>query len=101
MDLSQFGIDTNGTGLSIPGLDGIQTALTTITIVSIIITGLFFVMYVFSLIRRWKVDRAILETQKDVRAIRTLLEQSQPKKSEALASTPARESQERSEGIRG
>lgn len=84
MDLSQYGISNttgNSSGISIPGLDGIQSALTgiqsllpMIMIVSIVATVLFVVLYAIHIIRRWKVDKAIIETQKDVHAIRLLLE---------------------------
>ncbi len=84
MDLSQYGLsNTSGTGtqVSIPGLDGIQSALSgiqsllpIITIISLASTVLILVLYIVHIIRRWKVDKAIIETHKEVQAIRVLLE---------------------------
>jgi hypothetical protein len=84
MDLSQYGISgTSGTSsqVSIPGLDGIQNALSgiqsmlpIITIGSLVVTVLFLVLYIVHIVRRWKVDKAIIETHKEVKAIRVLLE---------------------------
>lgn len=84
MDLSQFGLGgTNGTSpqTNIPGLEGIQNSLSgiqsmlpIITIGSLVITVLFLVLYIMHIVHRWKVDKAIIETQKDVHAVRVLLE---------------------------
>jgi hypothetical protein len=94
MDLSQYGITgTSGSGsnISIPGLDGIQNTLSgiqsllpTLLIVSTVATVLIVVLYILHIIRRWKVDKAIIETQKDVHAIRTLLENKQPTSADTL-----------------
>lgn len=90
MDLSQYGINasdiqSNGNSVTVPGLDGIQNTLSSIqsmlpaiTVASLVITALFLVAYILHIIRRWKVDRAILETRKDIAEIRKLLEQRAP-----------------------
>jgi hypothetical protein len=95
MDLSQFGISSDttggGTGLNIPGLSGIQSSLSIITIVSLVVTVLFVVLYVINVIRGWRVDQATIETRKDIRAIRTLLEakETQPEKQSQDAVAPS------------
>lgn len=90
MDLSQYGINasdlqSSGNSVNIQGLDGIQNTLSgiqnmlpAITIASLVITALFLVAYILHIIRRWKVDRAIIETHKDIAEIRKLLEQNAP-----------------------
>ena len=80
MDLSQFGLDTtNGTGgLTIPGLQGIESMFQTITTVSVIIGVLFLVLYVINLVQRMRADRAMIAMHKDIAAIRMMLESRQP-----------------------
>ena len=97
MDLSQLGIsDTSGinTQVSIPGLDGIQSTLSgiqsmlpIITIGSLVVTVLFLILYIVHIIRRWKVDKAIIETHKEVKAIRLLLETKQTPPSPSAPAT--------------
>lgn len=77
MDLSQFGLNgTNGTGspLSIPGLADIQGLLTTITLVSVVLGGLFMVLYIANMVQRMRADRAMIAMHKDIAAIKELLE---------------------------
>lgn len=100
MDLSQYGISasdlqSSGNSVNIQGLDGIQNTLSgiqnmlpAITIASLVITALFLVAYILHIIRRWKVDRAIIETHKDIAEIRKLLEQSAPTPPVQLAPAP-------------
>ena len=77
MDLSQYlnGTNTNGTGntLSIPGLENVQGLLGTITIISVVLGGLFAVLYVINTIQRIRADRATIAMHKDIAAIKELL----------------------------
>lgn len=87
MDLSQYGINgsggTSGTS-AIPGLDGLQGMLGTITIISVVLGGLFMVLYVFSLVQRMRADRAMIGMHKDIAAIKEILE----KHAKPVATTP-------------
>lgn len=79
MDLSQFGIgDGNNTGLTIPGLENLQNMFATIMTASMIIGGLFIVLYIINLIQRMRADRAMIAMQKDIAAIKALLERQVP-----------------------
>lgn len=81
MDLSQFGIG-NGNDTSnpftVPGLEGLQSTLATIMTASMVIGGLFIILYIINLVQRIRADRAMIAMQKDVSAIKTILEQFQP-----------------------
>lgn len=74
MNLSQYGINANSTGASIPGLDGLQNMLGTITVVSVIIGGLFVVLYAINVIQRIRADRAMIAMHKDIAAIKEIIE---------------------------
>lgn len=100
MDLSQYGISNSagsGAQVNVPGLDGIQNTLSgiqsllpIITIGSFVVSIVFLVLYIIHIIHRWKVDKAIIETHKEVRAIRVLLEykQNPPAAAESVVSEP-------------
>lgn len=78
MDLSQFGINANNagqTGLQIPGLSNLQGTLNTIMIGVSVLSGLFMLLYIVSLVQRFRADRAMIGMHKDIAAIRALLEQ--------------------------
>lgn len=78
MDLTQLLNSQNGTGgATIPGLEGLQSMLGTITILSVVLGGLFLILYVINVIQRMRADRAMIAMHKDIAAIRTLLEQGQ------------------------
>lgn len=76
MDLSQFGINADGStsGLTVPGLGNIQTLLANIALISIIIGGLFFVLYLINIIQRMRANRSTIAMHKDIAAIRAILE---------------------------
>lgn len=82
-------------GGSTPSLipESLITTLTVGFVVLNLLALLFFVFYVFSLIRKWKVESAMLKMQKDIADIKTaLVQQSQPTESHAHAE-PARPAQ--------
>lgn len=91
MDLSQLGINTqditNGSG-SIPGLGNIQSLMGTITLISIIVGGLFFVLYLINVIQRIRADRAMIAMHKDITAIRAMMEQKNAPTPTAVAIIP-------------
>lgn len=79
MDLSQYGINsnqTNGTGgpIAIPGLEGLQSMLGWITLASVVLGGLFTLLYVINLVQRIRADRAMIAMHKDIAAIKEILE---------------------------
>ena len=80
MDLSRFGIG-DGTSESsvftIPGLENLQNMFSTIMTASMVIGGLFIALYIINLIQRIRADRAMIAMQKDIAAIKALLEKSQ------------------------
>lgn len=79
MDLSPLGItDTSGdtaVPFTVPGIENLQDTLTTITIASIVLGLLFIVLYAANLIHRIRADHAMIAMQKDIAAIKQLLEQ--------------------------
>lgn len=95
MDLSQFGLGNGSSdagALSIPGISNLQATLATITTISVVLGGLFLVLYIISLIQRVRADRAMIAMRKDIAAIRVLLEQqTAPQKSETTAPQPPAE----------
>lgn len=75
MDLSQLGLDTTtGTTQSID----IQGIMGTVTIISVVIGGLFLIIYLINLIQHMRVNRAMLAMHKDVAEIRKLMEERRP-----------------------
>ncbi|MEO5499595.1 MAG: hypothetical protein ABIR46_03785 [Candidatus Saccharimonadales bacterium] len=59
--------------------ESLITTITTGFLVLSILGGLFLVLYLFSIIRKWRVDSAILQMQKDVAEIKGQLLISTPK----------------------
>lgn len=79
MDLSQLGINTNGAqNVTIPGLGSLQSMLGTIMTVSIVIGGLFIVLYLVNTVQRMRADSAMINMHKDIAAIRAILEHKYP-----------------------
>lgn len=81
MDLSQFGIgnttNSSGTGgFSIPAVDNLQNTLNTIMLGAAVLSVLFVVLYIVSLVQRFRADRAMIAMRKDIAAIRAIAEQS-------------------------
>lgn len=86
MDLSQLGIDTTTTGAG-AGID-MQSILSAVTVVSVVIGGLFFVLYLINLLQHMRVNRAMIGMHKDVAEIRKLLEQHQAQPAPVAAPAP-------------
>ena len=66
-----------GSTTAAPSLDlnALMPLMITSIVITIILTILFLIYVSFSTIRRYKVEKATLETQKDIRRIRELMEQ--------------------------
>ncbi len=62
-----------GLGFNTPDLTSILMAFVPIFIGSIVITLLFFTFVIINMVRTYRVQKATLEMQKDVRAIRDML----------------------------
>jgi hypothetical protein len=71
--LNQLLGKANGTNL-IP--DSLVSLLTVSFIVANVIGVLFIIAYIFTLIRKWKVQSAVLHMQKDIAEIKSLLSSS-------------------------
>lgn len=65
------------TGTTVPNLDlsALMPLMITSIVVTIILTLLFLIYVSFNTIRRYKVEKATLEMQKDIRRIRELMEE--------------------------
>lgn len=82
-------------------LEAFMPVIITSVVVTAVLTVLFFVYIIFNSIRHYKVEKATIEMQKDIRRMRELMEQgSQPTTShtppaptDLIASAPATEPQ--------
>ena len=65
------------TGTTVPNLDlsALMPLMITSIVVTIILTLLFLIYVSFNTIRRYKVEKATLEMQKDIRRMRELMEE--------------------------
>lgn len=78
----------SGSTSAIPGLDRLQGMLGMITIVSVVLGGLFMALYIFGLVQRARADRAMIAMNKDIAAIKALLEQQVQAPATKPTSTP-------------
>lgn len=70
--------------------ESLITTITTGFLVLSVLGALFLILYLFSIIRKWRVDSAILQMQKDVAEIKGQIVASKPKE---LNPTPVQNEQ--------
>lgn len=77
MDLFKFGTNESAnenSGFTLPGLENIQTMFATLTTALIAFVVVFGILYIVNLVQRIRADRAMIAMQKDIAAIRSLLQ---------------------------